>query len=181
VQRFGVLERVLQLGVDDRVDVARLSVAGVANWLLSLGVGPAPRRVELPLAMDRWVRVPRTLARFDPELAWTLDYEDEAPEPEDADPPLDYSAGASRFDRRVELRRWRRATSTVGGSAVRIVARAATAAVAALALGYVVAVGAWLWSLRHQISGPDVSTGLLLVGRRCCWPGSPDWRAPYRE
>src|SRR5215207_1751329 len=24
--------------------------------------------------------------------------------------------------------------------------------------------GAWLWGLRHQISGPDVSTGLLLVG-----------------
>src|SRR5215213_10362243 len=33
-----------------------------------------------------------------------------------------------------------------------------------LALGYVIAVAAWLWSLRHQISGPDVSTGLLLVG-----------------
>ena len=32
--------------------------------------------VELPLAMDRWVLVPRTLARFDPELAWTLDYDD---------------------------------------------------------------------------------------------------------
>src|SRR3954466_2666970 len=49
--------------------------------------------VELPLAMDRWVLVPRTLARFDPELAWTLDYED-APEPEDADPRLDFSGGA---------------------------------------------------------------------------------------
>ena len=32
--------------------------------------------LELPLAMDRWVLVPRTLARFDPELAWTLDYDD---------------------------------------------------------------------------------------------------------
>lgn len=27
--------------------------------------------VELPLAMHRWVLVPRALARFDPELAWT--------------------------------------------------------------------------------------------------------------
>jgi len=53
---------------------------------------------------------------------------------------------------------------TFGSSVARIVARAATTALAALALGYVVAVGAWLWSLRHQISGPDVSTGLLLIG-----------------
>ena len=57
--------------------------------------------VELPLAMDRWVLVPRTLARFDPELAWTLDYED-APEPEDADPRLDFSAGALL----VPVERW---------------------------------------------------------------------------
>jgi hypothetical protein len=155
--------------------------------------------VELPLAMDRWVLVPRTLARFDPELAWTLDYED-APEPEDADPRLDFSGGALL----VPVERWnehaalepnlapcRVAASfsaaidipppspvatvapnsgdederlTFGGSVARIVARAATTALAALALGYVVAVAAWLWSLRHQISGPDVSTGLLLVG-----------------
>jgi hypothetical protein len=153
--------------------------------------------VELPLAMDRWVLVPRTLARFDPELAWTLDYED-APEPEDADPRLDFSGGALL----VPVERWnehaalepnlapcRAAASfpaaidtpppsgvpaiasnsgdgderlTFGGSVARIVARAATTA--ALALAYVVAVGAWLWGLRHQISEPDVSTGLLLVG-----------------
>ena len=37
--------------------------------------------LDLPLVMDPWVLVPRALARFDPELAWTLDYED-APEPE---------------------------------------------------------------------------------------------------
>src|SRR3954451_11892952 len=49
--------------------------------------------IELPLAMDHWVLVPRALARFDPELAWTLDYDD-APEPEDADPRLEFSAGA---------------------------------------------------------------------------------------
>ena len=155
--------------------------------------------VELPLAMDRWVLVPRTLARFDPELAWTLDYED-APEPEDADLRLDFSGGALL----VPVERWnehavlepnlapcRLAASvaaardiplpspastvepnsrdederpTVGGSVARIVARAATTALATLALGYVVAVAAWLWSLRHQISGADVSTGLLLVG-----------------
>jgi hypothetical protein len=155
--------------------------------------------VELPLAMDRWVLVPRTLARFDPELAWTLDYED-APEPEDADSRLDFSGGSLM----VPVERWnehaalepnlapcRVAASfaaamdtpptspvsavaprsgdedewlTSGVSVARIVARAATTALAALALGYVFAVGAWLWSLRHQISGPDVSTGLLLVG-----------------
>src|SRR3954464_3932179 len=49
--------------------------------------------VELPLAMGSWVLVPRALARFDPELAWTLDYDD-APDPEAADPRLDFSAGA---------------------------------------------------------------------------------------
>jgi hypothetical protein len=155
--------------------------------------------VELPLAMDRWVLVPRTLARFDPELAWALDYED-APEPEDADPRLDFSGGALL----VPVERWnehaalepnlapcRVAASfaaatdipppspgsavaprsrdedewlTSGVSVARIIARAVTTALGALALGYVVAVGAWLWSLRHQITGPDVSTGLLLVG-----------------
>src|SRR3954447_16450097 len=51
--------------------------------------------------MDRWVLVPRALARFDPELAWTLDYDD-APAPEDADPRLDFSAGALL----VPVERW---------------------------------------------------------------------------
>jgi hypothetical protein len=37
-------------------------------------------------------------------------------------------------------------------------------AIAALATAYVLAVGAWLWTLRDGISGPDVSTGLVLVG-----------------
>jgi len=156
--------------------------------------------VQLPLAMDRWVLVPRALARFDPELAWTLDYDDApAPAPADADPRLDFSGGALL----VAVERWnehaalepnlapcRIAASvtsamptparriptaaltpanederlTVGVSVARFVARAMTTALATLALGYVIAVGAWLWSLRHQISGPDVSTGLLLVG-----------------
>src|SRR3954451_4876310 len=49
--------------------------------------------VELPLAMGSLVIVPRALARFDPELAWTLDYED-SPEPDGADPRLDFSDGA---------------------------------------------------------------------------------------
>ena len=57
--------------------------------------------IELPLAMNRWVLVPRELARFDPELAWTLDYDD-APEPDDADPRLDFSAGALL----VPVERW---------------------------------------------------------------------------
>src|SRR4051794_36432815 len=51
--------------------------------------------------MDRWVLVPRALARFDPELTWTLDYDD-APEPEDADPRLDFTAGALL----VPVERW---------------------------------------------------------------------------
>jgi hypothetical protein len=51
--------------------------------------------------MGCWVLVPRALARFDPELACTLDYED-APEPEDADPRLDFSAGALL----VPVERW---------------------------------------------------------------------------
>src|ERR671939_1643066 len=63
--------------------------------------------VELPLAMGCWVVVPRALARFDPELAWALDYDD-APEPDDADPRLDFSAGAllvpvERWNERAEL------------------------------------------------------------------------------
>jgi hypothetical protein len=45
-----------------------------------------------------------------------------------------------------------------------VIARSTAVAVAALASAYVLAVGAWLWSLRDGISGPDVSTGLLLVG-----------------
>ena len=57
--------------------------------------------VELALAMDHWVLVPRALARFDPELAWALDYDD-APEPEDPDPRLDFSAGALL----VPVERW---------------------------------------------------------------------------
>src|SRR3954454_6061574 len=57
--------------------------------------------VELPLAMSEWVLVPRALARFDPELAWTLDYED-APAPDDVDRRLDFSAGALL----VRVERW---------------------------------------------------------------------------
>src|SRR3954454_16073899 len=45
-----------------------------------------------------------------------------------------------------------------------IIGRMATGCLAALAVGYVVAVTVWLWSLRQRVTGPDVSTGLLLVG-----------------
>ena len=156
--------------------------------------------VQLPLAMDRWVLVPRALARFDPELAWTLDYDDApAPAPADADPRLDFSGGAllvaverwnehaalepnlapcriaASFASAMDISAPRTPTAalnsanederlTVGVSVARFVARAMTTALAALALGYVIAVGVWLWSLRREISGPDVSTGLLLVG-----------------
>jgi hypothetical protein len=147
--------------------------------------------VELPLVMDSWVLVPLALARFDPELAWTLDYED-APEPEDADPRLDFSAGALL----VPVTRWnehaavepnlapcsygpagppapRRTVAAASlndpepssrQTAVDVAARAIVAATVGLALGYLLAVGAWLWSLRHGISGPGISTGLMLVG-----------------
>jgi hypothetical protein len=33
-----------------------------------------------------------------------------------------------------------------------------------LASAYILVVGAWLWSLGNGITGPDVSTGLVLVG-----------------
>jgi hypothetical protein len=155
--------------------------------------------LELPLAMDRWVLVPRVLARFDPELAWTLDYDD-APEPEHADARLDFTAGALL----VPVERWNEHAALepnlapcaglaplaavvdtpprvpaptsapivedlherVGfrAAAPRALVRAATAALASLAIVYVAAVLVWLWSLRHHIAGPDVSTGLLLVG-----------------
>jgi hypothetical protein len=153
--------------------------------------------LELPLAMDCWVIVPRALARFDPELAWTLDYED-APAPEDADPRLDFSTGALL----VPVERWnehavlepnlapcscgtgaasvyrRPAPSppavapadrgdpkpSSGQTTADVARRAIVAAIAALALSYAVGVGAWLWSLRHGVSGPGVSTGLMLVG-----------------
>ena len=41
VQRVGVLEGAPQLLVDDRVDVAGLAAAGVADTLLALSVGRA--------------------------------------------------------------------------------------------------------------------------------------------
>jgi len=49
-------------------------------------------------------------------------------------------------------------------TAVDVAARAIVAAIVALALSYVLGVGAWLWSLRHGISGPGVSTGVMLIG-----------------
>src|SRR4051795_4279673 len=153
--------------------------------------------VELPLAMDQWVFVPRALARFDPELAWALDYED-APVPEDADARLDFSAGAllvpvARWNEHAELEpnlgpcSWASTTDpapvpvpptsdasartssddarcAAGLRLATVAARSTVFALGALASAYVVAVGAWLWSLRDGISGPDVSTGLLLVG-----------------
>src|SRR3954465_5759104 len=151
--------------------------------------------VELPLAMDRWVLVPRTLARFDPELAWTLDYED-APEPEGADSRLDFSSGALL----VPVERWNEhaefepnlapcrmsapfPAAIVAGlaplgpsaapsaddeafhiSVAGMIGRVATGCLAALAVGYVVAVTVWLGGLGPRVTGPDVSTGLLLVG-----------------
>ena len=151
--------------------------------------------VDLPLRMDRWVLVPRALARFDPELAWTLDYDD-APEPDVADPRLDFSAGALL----VPVERWNEhaalepnlapcegapkggslssrsssapgiASSHSGDSCGRssrrgvAVAHMIVVAIAMAAIGYVVAVGAWLWTLRDGITGPDMSTGAMLVG-----------------
>jgi hypothetical protein len=147
--------------------------------------------VDLPVAMDHWVLVPRELARFDPELAWALDYED-APEPGNADPCLDFSAGALL----VPLERWNdhaelepnlapcHETPTAGSLSPRpsssptptgepherswragvAAPRMIAVAIALLAIGYLSAVGAWLWTLRDGITGTDVSTGVMLVG-----------------
>lgn len=145
--------------------------------------------LELPLMMDHWVLVPRALAHFDPELAWALDYDD-APEPDDADPRLDFSSGALL----VPVERWNEHAElepnlapcgpqstvppqligvssshdadryTMSPSLGAIVARWVVLALAVLATAYVAAVGVWLWTLRDGISGPDVSTGLFLVG-----------------
>jgi hypothetical protein len=150
--------------------------------------------LELPLAMGAWVLVPRSLARFDPELAWALDYDD-APEPEDADPRLDFSAGALL----VPVERWNEhaalepnlapcddttsstsqtsaepsASCTAGPGrtgaprrccVAHVTGRVVLWAIASMAAAYVVAVAVWLWSLRSGISGPAVSTGLVLVG-----------------
>jgi hypothetical protein len=173
--------------------------------------------VELPLAMGCWVIVPRALARFDPELAWTLDYED-APEPDDADLRLDFCAGALL----VPVERWNehaalepnlapcaptalapadpsRATSVrshdkrahAQGLAA-ITARFMVLAIVALATAYALAVGAWLWTLRDGISGPKVSTGLVLVGAAVLlawlagitgvgWPSDPTGRRADRS
>jgi hypothetical protein len=150
--------------------------------------------LELPLAMGAWVLVPRSLARFDPELAWALDYDD-APEPEDADPRLDFSAGALL----VPVERWDEhaalepnlapygddasRTSPTGAEpsagctagpgrtgaprrcgVAHVAGRVVSWVIASMAAAYVVAVAVWLWSLRGGISGPAVSTGLVLVG-----------------
>jgi hypothetical protein len=40
-ERVGIGERAVELGVDDRVELARLVPAGVADGLLAFGVGPA--------------------------------------------------------------------------------------------------------------------------------------------
>ena len=43
-------------------------------------------------------------------------------------------------------------------------------ALAALATVYVVAVGAWLWTLRDGISGPDARIGLVVIGAAVLLP-----------
>jgi hypothetical protein len=45
-QRVGVLERALELGVDDRVELARLVAAGVADGLLAFGGRSSRRRTR---------------------------------------------------------------------------------------------------------------------------------------
>jgi hypothetical protein len=150
--------------------------------------------LELPLAMDAWVIVPRSLGRFDPELAWALDYDD-APEPDDADPGLDFSDGAllvpiDRWNEHAEIepnlapcREGASRPSPAGAEpaagyaagpadteaphrwrAAHVTGCVVAWALASMSAAYVVAVALWLWSLRGGISGPAVSTGLVLVG-----------------
>jgi len=149
--------------------------------------------VWLPVLLDTWVVVPRALARFDPELAWALHYDD-AVEPDDADPRLDFSAGALL----VPLERWNEraalepnlapggaparaqepeaaapqtlplptaaaARRPIAERIVRTAVRLAAVGLAGVGVVYVVGVGAWLWSLRSGISGRDVSRGVVLV------------------
>jgi hypothetical protein len=66
------------------------------------------------------------------------------------------SPGASTMRSGEHRERSRRVAAAAG--------RGMMVAIALLAIGYVLAVGAWLWTLRDEISGPDVSTGLILVG-----------------
>ena len=49
-------------------------------------------------------------------------------------------------------------------SLARPAARIVTFVLACLAVAYVGAVATWLWSLRDSITGPRVSTGVMLVG-----------------
>lgn len=65
--------------------------------------------IELPLPVDdgRWVLVPRELARNEPDLIWTLEYDDAPLVPQlwddlGGDPWLDYSDGALL----VPIERW---------------------------------------------------------------------------
>lgn len=153
--------------------------------------------VKLPVVQEAWVVVPRALARFDPELAWTLDYDDAA-EPHDADPRLDFSAGAllvplerwnehaalepnlapggtaalADFDRSAAVRTSVPLAPPTGDAAPPSLAvraaetafRTTVATLAGLGVLYLVAAGAWLWSLRGGISGGSVSRGVVLVG-----------------
>jgi hypothetical protein len=63
--------------------------------------------------------------------------------------------------------------SAARGAALLLAAphRGAALLLAALAASYVLAVGVWLWSLRDGITGPDVSTGVMLIGIAICWRG----------
>jgi vacuolar-type H+-ATPase subunit I/STV1 len=58
----------------------------------------------------------------------------------------------------------RRDNGSVAPTVARLAARGAGLLVGGLAASYVLAVAAWLWSLRYGISGPHVSTGVMLVG-----------------
>jgi hypothetical protein len=90
--------------VADRLAVAFASPRGCHRDLKQVAEGVAPSRAGQPQrpGQGQEERVLKLAVAGEPgarsrdsiaELAWTLDYED-APEPEDADPRLDFSAGA---------------------------------------------------------------------------------------
>ena len=110
-------EQVVRVGVGDdwRTAIAHYEAAVEADGMCVQGPAQTRNRtmsppryrtldgdeLELPLAMDHWVVVPRGLARFDPELAWALDYED-APSPRRRRAPRPLRRRSARPGRAME-------------------------------------------------------------------------------
>lgn len=86
--------------------------------------------LELPVSMDRWVIVPRTLVEREPDLIWVLDYDDGPPispparDELGADTDLDFSEGSllvpiERWNSRAVIEPALIATQVVGDAGAR--------------------------------------------------------------